>query len=117
MPDRVYIETTFVSYLAARPSRDVVIAGYQQIANDWWNQSRVDLELCASQLVLQEASDGDPVAAAERLKLLKAMLLLDTTEAAVRLAEDSFAREPCRKRPRMMLFMLQSRPNSRYPIC
>jgi len=38
MPDRVYIETTFVSYLAARPSRDVVIAGYQQITNDWWNQ-------------------------------------------------------------------------------
>jgi hypothetical protein len=31
MADRVYIETTFVSDLTARPSRDVVYAGHQQI--------------------------------------------------------------------------------------
>jgi hypothetical protein len=34
MPDRVYIETTFVSYLTAWPSRDVVIAGHQQVTRD-----------------------------------------------------------------------------------
>ncbi len=29
MADRVYVETTFVSYLTARPSRDLVIAAHQ----------------------------------------------------------------------------------------
>ena len=36
MMERVYIETTFVSYLKARPSRDVVIAAHQQITREWW---------------------------------------------------------------------------------
>jgi len=34
MAERVYIETTVVSYLTARPNRDVVIAGHQQITHD-----------------------------------------------------------------------------------
>src|SRR4051812_2725308 len=88
MRQRVYIETTFISYLTARPSRDVVIVGHQQITHDWWDKSRADFELCTSQLVLQEAGSGDPGAAQERLQILKAMLLLDTTEAAVLLAEE-----------------------------
>jgi len=88
MAQRVYVETTFVSYLTARPSRDVVIVAHQQITREWWDQSRADFELCTSQLVLQEAGSGDPEAAQERLEILKAMLLLDTTEAAVILAEE-----------------------------
>lgn len=31
MAERVYIETTVVSYLTARPSRDLIIAAHQQI--------------------------------------------------------------------------------------
>src|SRR6266581_4364962 len=88
MLERVYIETTFVSYLTARSSRDVVIAGHQQSTQEWWEQSRADFELCTSQLVLQEAGAGDAKAAQERLVLLKAMVLLDTTEAAVILASE-----------------------------
>jgi len=88
MLQRVYIETTFVSYLTARSSRDVVIAGHQQSTQEWWEQSRADFELCTSQLVLQEAGAGDPKAAQERLVLLKAMVLLDTTEEAVILASE-----------------------------
>ena len=34
MAERVYIETTVVSYLTARPNRDVVIAGHQQITTN-----------------------------------------------------------------------------------
>ena len=88
MLPRVYVETTFVSYLTARANRDVVIAGHQQITHEWWDQARADFELCTSQLVLREAGSGDPVAAQERLVILKAMVLLDTTEAAVLLAEE-----------------------------
>ena len=88
MLQRVYVETTFVSYLTARPSRDVVIVGHQQITRDWWDKSRADFELCTSLLVLQEAGSGDPDAAQERLAILKSMILLDTTESAVILAEE-----------------------------
>jgi hypothetical protein len=85
---RVYIETTFVSYLTARPSRDVVIAGHQQITHDWWDHCREDYELCISQLVIQEAGDGDPQAAQERLDVLAMMIILEIKEGAVLLAEE-----------------------------
>jgi hypothetical protein len=53
MNERVYIETTFVSYLTARPSRDLIVAGHQQITHEWWDTHREDFELCVSQLVFQ----------------------------------------------------------------
>src|SRR5437868_6633570 len=88
MPERVYIETTFVSYLTARASRDVVIAGHQQTTHEWWDTRRQDYQLCTSQLVLQEASAGDPEAAQERLEVLQAMTLLETTTEALALAKE-----------------------------
>jgi hypothetical protein len=88
MKKRVYIETTFVSYLTARPSRDLIVAGHQQITHDWWDACRADYELCVSQLVLQEASDGDPQAAQERLDVLATMTVLEIKNEAVELAEN-----------------------------
>jgi len=91
MAQRVYIETTFVSYLTARPNRDVVIAGHQQITHEWWDTCRAKYELCASQLVLQEAGAGDPEAAQERLEVLAKMTQLDITDDATALANDLLA--------------------------
>src|SRR5438552_715140 len=88
MADLVYVETTIVSYLKARPSRDVVIAGHQQITRDWWDRHRQHFDLCASQLVLQEASAGDPEAARERLEALESTMLLETNEQALALARN-----------------------------
>ena len=88
MPERVYIETTFVSYLTARSSRDLIVAGHQQITHDWWGSRRRDYELCVSQLVIQEAGDGDPQFAQERLDVLATMTLLEIKEEAVELAEE-----------------------------
>lgn len=88
MTDRVYIETTIVSYLTARPSRDVVIAGHQQVTQEWWDTRRSDYELCVSQLVLDEAGAGDPQAAQERLAVLQPMLVLETTPEALELAKE-----------------------------
>ena len=88
MDERVYIETSVVSYLRARPSRDLIVAGHQQITHDWWDTRRGDYELCVSQLVFQEAQDGDPQAAQERLEVLEKMTLLEIKEEAVALAEE-----------------------------
>jgi hypothetical protein len=88
MAERVYIETTVVSYLTARPNRDVVIAGHQQITHEWWDTRRESYELCVSQLVLDEAGAGDAQAALEGILVLRPMLVLETTADALELAKE-----------------------------
>jgi hypothetical protein len=56
MRAQAYIETSMVSYLAARPSRDIVAAAHQQISTDWWVRRRKDFELCTSQLLTWNCS-------------------------------------------------------------
>ena len=51
----VYIETSVISYLTSRPSRDLVIAGRQAISQDWWQHERQRFELRISALVEEEA--------------------------------------------------------------
>jgi predicted nucleic acid-binding protein len=85
---KVYIETTVISYLTARPNRDVVIAGHQKITRDWWRTCRQRFELVASQLVMREASAGDARAAQKRLESLATLTLLEVTEEAVTLAQE-----------------------------
>jgi predicted nucleic acid-binding protein len=84
MQPSVYIETTIVSYLTARPSRDLVLAAEQEITRDWWG-GRQAYALFMSQLVLDEASIGDADAAALRLHALREAALLDTTDEAISL--------------------------------
>jgi hypothetical protein len=48
MRRRVYLETTIVSYLTARPRRTVVEAAHQQITLDWWQQRRHEFDLVVS---------------------------------------------------------------------
>jgi predicted nucleic acid-binding protein len=75
-----------ISYLTARPSRDVVAAAHQQISLDWWERRRNDFDVVASQLVLNEARQGHPEAAQRRLSILQGIPLLEITEAANQLA-------------------------------
>jgi hypothetical protein len=88
MAERVYIETTVISYLTARPNRDVVIAGHQQVTHEGWDTRRASYELCVSQLVLDEARAGDARAAQERLLVLGPMRVLETTTDALELAKE-----------------------------
>ena len=72
---KVYVETTVISYLAASPSRDIVVAGHQETTRVWW--SRLDrFELFVSQAVVEEASHGNASAAARRLVLLEGIPVL-----------------------------------------
>jgi predicted nucleic acid-binding protein len=85
---KVYIETTVISYLTARPNQDVVIAGHQKITRDWWQTCRDKFDLVASQLVVREASAGDSQAAKDRLEKLTTLTLLEVTDEAVTLAQE-----------------------------
>src|SRR5437899_5634565 len=82
----VYIETSIVSYLTARPSRDLLVAAHQQLTVAWWDEQRTHYELFTSQVVLAEARAGDPEAAQRRLAVLERLPLLDVTDAAIALA-------------------------------
>ncbi len=87
MKPTVYIETSVVSYLTARPSRDVVVAAYQQITREWWRTAADRFDLVISALVLSEAQGGDPQAARARMNALKAMPLVEATPEAEILAQ------------------------------
>jgi hypothetical protein len=78
---KVYIETTVISYLAAQPSRDLIVAGHQKSTRKWWRERRRRFDLFCSQLVVQEASAGDPKAVARRLRFLRGVPVLIATDA------------------------------------
>ena len=84
--ESVYLETTFVSYLVARRSRDVVIAGHQETTADWWTNRRTDFECFISQVVIDEASAGDPTEAQKRLSIIGGLSALEVTADAEALA-------------------------------
>lgn len=86
MKARVYIETSIVSYLAARASRDVVTLANQQITIEWWQSTAPGYEMVISEFVVNEAGLGDPEAAARRLDFLRGMPRLATTAEVERLA-------------------------------
>jgi predicted nucleic acid-binding protein len=87
MKAKVYIETSVISYLTSWPSQDIVIAGHQQTTRDWWATYRAQFDVVASQLVMQEASAGDPQAAQQRLAVLAEVELLAVTAEATALAQ------------------------------
>ena len=91
MKSRLYLETTIPSYLTSRPSRDLIIASHQQITREWWEKRRDTFHLYISQLVVDEASAGDPVAARERLKVVQDLPLLDITPEVAELASGILA--------------------------
>jgi predicted nucleic acid-binding protein len=86
MPGTVYVETSVVSYLTARPSGNIVTGAHQQLTREWWNTRRRNFTLYTSQLVLQEAAGGDPQMAQERLTLLEDLPALDISDEASALA-------------------------------
>jgi len=58
----------------------------QQQARDWWSVERPKFDLVTSQLTLDEASRGDPTAAADRMKFLIGIPLLNIDSDAQALA-------------------------------
>jgi predicted nucleic acid-binding protein len=94
MKPKVYIETTVVSYLTARPSRDLIITAHRQLTQEWWENRRADFDLYASQLVIQESSAGDAVMAQKRLEVLDEIPLLDVSLDAISLGRSLVEKGP-----------------------
>ena len=88
MTESVYIESSVISYLAARPSRDLVIAARQSITETWWQSRRAAFDLYISALVEEEISRGDAAAVERRLRAVEDIPLIAVSSEAQRLAED-----------------------------
>jgi hypothetical protein len=82
----IYSETSVISYLTARPSRDIIVAAHQQLTSHWWDNQRHLYDLFISQIVLDEARAGDKQQAAKRVALLEGMPLLEINEEVILLA-------------------------------
>ena len=84
MKPKLYIETSIVSYLTARLSRDLITAARQQTTQQWWQHERHRYDLFVSEAVVAEAERGDPNVAQLRLAALAGLPKVSlTTEAAV----------------------------------
>ncbi|TRU26978.1 MAG: DNA-binding protein [Microcystis aeruginosa Ma_QC_B_20070730_S2] len=92
MSETVYIETSILGYLTARPSRDIVVAANIEVTKEWWNIRRGDFQLYSSQAVVKETSQGDVVIASQRLEILANLSLLDLNQAVLDLAEQFLER-------------------------
>lgn len=84
----VYVETSVVSYLTARPSRDLLTAARQEWTREWWEAAPSVWSLAISELVIEEAGRGDLNAALLRLDALRGLSLLATSEEAKDLANE-----------------------------
>ena len=93
MSKRVYIETTVVSYLTARPSRDLVVAAHQEATRELWAKLVSDFDTYISALVYQEAGRGDADRAQERLAAINCFDMLDVDQEAQALARKIIAGE------------------------
>lgn len=76
MKQSVYLETTIVSYLTARISGNLVVAGHQQLTRLWWEQQMSRFNVFISDFVISEASAGDPNASRKRLDIIKGIPVL-----------------------------------------
>ncbi|NCC60719.1 MAG: PIN domain-containing protein [Verrucomicrobiae bacterium] len=82
----VYIETSVISYLTSRPSRDILAVAHQQITCEWWDAYRGRFEIFISPLVDQECRRGDAEAAERRVAALCGLRGLEIVEDAYKLA-------------------------------
>jgi predicted nucleic acid-binding protein len=87
MKPKVYVETSVLSYLAARPSRDAVTAGRQLITQRWWEIEREKYTLVISELVETEYGRGDPELIKRRQALLGVVSLFPVNERILELAK------------------------------
>lgn len=81
-----YIETTIPSYYTARGARSILQASRQLATREWWDGGCSGFKLFTSTETLNEAREGNPEMAAERVNLLHGIAILPVTVEAAALA-------------------------------
>lgn len=80
MKAKVYIETSVISYLTARPSNDIRAMANQNVTIEWWETQRSNYDVFVSEFVIAEASLGHPDAISRRFEVIADIMELQATE-------------------------------------
>lgn len=88
---KVYLETSVISYLAARPSRDVIKLAKQELTRQWWEANRSAYDFYISDPVIVEIRRGDADAAQQRLDMVTGLPVLLVTDAVIAFYTSLFA--------------------------
>ncbi len=80
--ETIYIETTVVSYLVARPPARTVSHQWHVWTKDWWRLRRPYFECVISPEVLRESAAGDAKMSRQRLEALSTLTVLRRTPAS-----------------------------------
>ncbi len=87
MKESIYLETTVVSYYTSKPSRDIIVLAHQEITRQWWPTAIRRYNVFISEVVIEEASFGDPEAAKRRLEELKDFSHLELNDKVEEIAQ------------------------------
>ena len=91
MKPKVYLETSFISYLTGKLSSDLTKLQRQLSSQRWWADRRQYFDLFASQILYKECLQGNQEAARERSAILHGIPVLSLNgrilEIAKRLVE------------------------------
>ena len=88
LKEKVYIETSVISYLCSRPARDLIVAANQEVTREWWERDRARYDLYVSQFVTAEIGAGDEDAAAKRVRAVEGIAVLYANEDTEQLARE-----------------------------
>jgi hypothetical protein len=88
MKPRVYVETSVISYLTARPNRDFLVLARQEFTRQWWELRHNSFDAVISNLVVSEIARGDPHAAYKRAQVCEGLECLQVSPQATALAEE-----------------------------
>ncbi|WP_353734908.1 MULTISPECIES: type II toxin-antitoxin system VapC family toxin [unclassified Okeania] len=87
MSQTLYLETSVIGYLTARPSQNLIVAANMAVTREWWDTRRSNFEIYVSQVVLDEAARGDPEMAQNRIEIIKDFPSLISNETVTDLAQ------------------------------
>lgn len=88
MKESVYVESSVISYHAAKDSTHPLAAVRQQKTRQWWRIATGEFDLYTSELVRKEISRGDSVEAQKRITLLRDLTELVISSEANQLAKE-----------------------------
>jgi predicted nucleic acid-binding protein len=76
----VYVETSVLSYLTARPSNDLRTMANQSVTSEWWETRKSNYSVVVSDLVVSEAGRSHPDAAQRRMAAIADLPLLQMSD-------------------------------------